>query len=225
MRIFSLLVFLCLAPLSAQQAVRRSVRANGDGSVSVRPDAARVSVSVVKQAATAADAAAQNATTAAAVIAAIRQLLGPNADVRTAFYNLSPIYSTPRDGPQQIVGFTATNTIEAVAADPALGGRVIDTAIASGASRVDSVRLFLRDEEPSRAQALRVASQRARSRADAIALGLGVRLGQILNVQEGTPTVLAAGRIDVGATATTTPIEGGTLEVRANVVLEIEIAP
>jgi uncharacterized protein YggE len=124
----------------------------------VRPDAARVSVSVVKQATTAGDAASRNATTAAAVIAAI----------------------------------SATNTIEAVAADPALVGRVIDTAIAAGASRVDSVRLLLRDEEPPRAQALRVASQRARarSRADAIALGLGVRLGQILNVAGDGPSVL-----------------------------------
>src|SRR3954453_20422347 len=123
----------CLTPLAAQ-TVRRSVQASGDGSVSVRPDAARISVSVVKQAGTAADAASQNATVAAAVIAALRQLLGPNADVKTTQYFLGPFYNSPRDGTApQLTGFTATNTIEAVSADPNLAGRVVDTSVSAGA--------------------------------------------------------------------------------------------
>jgi uncharacterized protein YggE len=83
MRIAALLMCLAFMPATAQ-TVRRSVRATGEGSVSVRPDAARVSVAVVKQAATAADAASQNASAASAVLAAVRQLLGQNADVRTS---------------------------------------------------------------------------------------------------------------------------------------------
>jgi uncharacterized protein YggE len=189
MRIVPLLVCLSLIPPVipvAAQTVRRSVRATGEGSVSVRPDAARVSIAVVKQAASAGDAASQNATAAAAVIAAVRQLLGQNADIRTSSYSLTANYSVPRDGaPAQIIGYTATNVIEAVAADPTLAGRVIDTAIGAGANRINNVQLFLRDEEPSRAQALRVAAQRARARADAIALGVGVRLGQVLNAEQG----------------------------------------
>lgn len=228
MRIIALVVCLSFLPAAAQ-TVRRSVRATGQGSVSVRPDAARVSVAVVKQAVSAGDAASQNATAAAAVIAAIRQLLGQNADVRTSSYNLTANYSVPRDGtPAQITGYTATNVIEAVAADPTLAGRVIDTAIGAGANRVNNVQLYLRDEEPSRAQALRVAAQRARARADSIALGLGVRLGQVLNAEEGysiptTPII----RIDGGTAASTvpTPIEAGALEVRAIVTVDVEIVP
>jgi uncharacterized protein YggE len=228
MRIFILLLCLSLMPLAAQ-TVRRSVQASGDGSVSVRPDAARVSLSVVKQAATAADAASQNATVATAVIAAIRQLLGQNADVKTTQYALSAIYNSPRDGTApQVTGFNATNTIEAVAGDPNLAGRVIDTAVAAGATRINYVQLFLRDAEPSRAQALRVAAQRARGRADSIALGLGVRLGQVLNAQEAySVPVTPINRGDGGALTTTmpTPVETGTLEVRAIVTVDIEIVP
>ena len=228
MRIVAALLCVLIAPLSAQQIVRRSISASADGSVAVRPDAARVTVAVVKQAATAAEAASQNATVATAVIDAVRRLLGANADVKTVYYHLSPVYSNPRDGsPSQITGFTATNSIEAVAGDPNLAGRVIDTAVSAGATRVEGIRLFLRNDDASRAQALRLASQRARAKAEAIAMGLGVRLGQILNAREGFASLPSVG-IDRsgGALATTqTPIEAGTLEVRATVTVDIEIAP
>lgn len=207
------------------------MRAIGDASVSVRPDAARVTVSITRQGATAEAAASDNAAATAAVIAALRQLLGANAEIRTVSYHLSPVYVYPRDNtPPQITGFTAVNTIQAVATDINLAGRIIDAAIAAGASRIDNVALFLRDDDASRAQALRLAAQRARTKADSIALGLGVRLGAVLMVQEGVSSPMPPqpfGRVDAGAAAVTppTPIEAGTLEVRATVTLDIEIVP
>lgn len=222
---------LCVCAVSAQTATtsRRLIRAIGEASVSVRPDAARVTVSVVKQAATAADAASADATATAAVIDAVRQLLGANADIRTVAYHLAPLYTYPRDGSApQLTGFTANNTIQAVTNNTNLAGRIVDVAVAAGATRVDGVGLFLRDDDATRAQALRQASMRARAKADAIALGLGVRLGTVLTAQEGvTAGILPANRIDAGATTITapTPIEAGTLEVRATVTLDIEIAP
>jgi uncharacterized protein YggE len=230
MRILALLLCTCAAPdLLAQQTARRLVRAIGEASVSVRPDAARVTISVVKQAATAEAAASDNAVTTAAVIAVLRQLLGTNGEIRTVAYHLTPVYLYPRDNtPPQITGFSASNTIQAVANDTNLAGKIVDAAIAAGATRVDGVGLFLRDDDATRAQALRVASQRARTKADAIALGLGIRLGAVLMAQEGvTSPILPLNRIDTGATATTTPtpIEAGTLDVRATVTLDIEIVP
>jgi uncharacterized protein YggE len=230
MRVLAILL-LGMCGLSAQTATmgRRLVRAVGEASVSVRPDAARATVSVVKQAATAAEAASADAVATGAVIDAIRQLLGANADIRTVAYHLTPLYTYPRDGSApQLTGFSATNTIQAVTNDTNLAGRIADTAVTAGATRIDSVGLFLRDDDAARTQALRQASIRARAKADAIALGLGVRLGPVLTAQEGvTAGILPANRIDAGVTAITTPtpIEAGTLEVRATVTLDIEIAP
>jgi uncharacterized protein YggE len=213
MRILVLLLSIALLPATA-----RSVTATGDGAVSIRPDAARVTISIVKQAPTAAEAASQNATAATAVIGAVRQLLGANADVKTTSYNVYPVYNSS----QQLTGFNAINTIDAVAADPNLAGRVVDAAIGAGATRVDGVRLFLRDDEAARSQALRIASQKARTRADAIALGLGVRLGSIISAKEGTSVAPIVGGV---AATTPTPIETGTLEVRGTVTVEVEIVP
>jgi uncharacterized protein YggE len=222
----TLLVFLLALPLLGQQVTtRRSVRAIGEGSISVQPDVARVSLGVVTQADTAGQAASENATRASAVIDQLRALLGSGAEIRTASYSLTPNYGYQSGGaPAAIVGFTATNIVEALVADLSLIGRVIDTGIQAGANRVDSLRLTLNDEEPSRAQALRQAGQKARARAEAIAAGVGVRLGQVISAEEG----VSYGVIPLDAratTAATTPIQPGSLEVRANVTLEIEIVP
>ena len=229
MRTLALLTCLSCISLFAQTTPsRRFVRTTGEASVSVRPDAARVTVSIVKEAPTAAEAASATATASAAVIAAIRQLLSANAEVRTAAYHLTPVYTYPREGGQpQLRGFSATEVIEATATDTAVAGRIIDAAIAAGATRVDGVRLFIRDEEPSRAQALRNATLKERSKADAVALGLGVRLGAILSAQEGRScpgTIIPAARVGLEALATPTVVEAGTLEVRATVTVDIEIA-
>jgi uncharacterized protein YggE len=102
-------------------------------------------------------------------------------------------------------------------------GSVIDTATQAGATRIDGLRFGLRDEEPARAQALRAAGQKARAKADAIAIGLSVRLGAVLMAEEGV-SVRPVGA-DRTAQATATPVEPGTLEVQATVTLDVEIQP
>ena len=87
------------------------------------------------------------------------------------------------------------------------------------------MRRFLRDDEAARGQALRIASQKARARADAIALGLGVRLGSVLNAQEGSTPAPILGVIGGVGTTAPTPIETGTLEVRATITVDVEIVP
>jgi uncharacterized protein YggE len=214
------------ALLLAQTApMRRVVRAYGEGSVSLRPDYARVSVSVVTQARTAQEAAAENAARAQTVIDQLRSALGSGAEIRTASYSLTPNYSSPGPGQQPVlVGFTAINVVEVGIADVNATGRIIDTAISAGASRVDGLRLTIKDEEPPRAQALRLAGQKARARAEAIAAGLNVRLGQVLTAEEGVSYRPIP--VDIRTTApTTTPVETGTLDVHATVTLEIEILP
>jgi uncharacterized protein YggE len=220
---------LMLATTAVAQTVpgrRGFIRAYGEGSVAVRPDVARLAVGVTTQDRTASDAATKNAEQAAAVIAALRALLGATADIRTVSYTLGPVYQYPPGGQAQLVGFSANNIVEAAVTDLALIGRVIDAAIQAGANRVESLRMGLKDEDPTRAQALRLAGQRARAKAEAIAGGAGVRLGAVVSAEEGYQVrpVSPTDRGGIAAAATTTPVEPGNLDVRATVTLEFEIA-
>jgi uncharacterized protein YggE len=185
-----------------------------------------VNVAVVTEAATAQAAAEDNANKTAAVFAALRSLLGAQAQIETISYNLQPRYVYPRDGGQPtLVGYTATSNTEVTLTDLGIVGRVIDTAIQSGANRIDSLRFMLRDEDPVRNQALMAAGQKARARAQAIASGVGARLGPIVSAEEGTvyrvPVDTRTGTLPTAGV--TTPVEPGQLEVRANVIVEYEL--
>jgi uncharacterized protein YggE len=216
------------APAQTTAITRRMIRAVGDARVSGRPDQAQVDLAVTTQAATAQDAAAQNANQTTAVLTALKQLLGANADIKTLNYSISPVYNYPRDGgAATLTGFTANNTIEATVGDLSLPGKVIDAAIQAGANRIDGLRFSMKDDQPLRGQALRAAGLLARSHADAIALGLGVRLGAVLAAAEGYSVGILAGDTSsslIPSAAPPTPVQPGNVEVSARVTLEIEIA-
>ena len=178
----------------AQTPPRRAVVvAAGQGTVSVQPDEAKVQFSVVTQAVTASDAASQNATQVTAVLAALRSVLGPSANLRTLSYSLNPNYS---NGNQPIlIGYTATNTVQVTLSDLSLIGKVIDTGIQAGANRVQGLQFDLKDDQPTRAQALKLATVQAKAHADAMASGLGLKTGAAISIQEGFATTVQPVRL------------------------------
>jgi uncharacterized protein YggE len=222
-----LIPFGLAAALCAQNPMRvPSITAVGDASISVTPDMARVDLGVATQAATAQDATQQNATQAGAVITALQTLLGAGASIKTISYSVSPVYNNPPPGQSPtIIGYMVTNIVEATLTDLTQVGKVIDTAIQSGANRVQGISFGLQDRTAPVAQALKLAASRARSQADAIASGLNLHTGSVLRASEGVnltsnPTMLAP-----TAGVATTPIETGMVVVQASVTIEVAITP
>ena len=211
--------------LCAQTATPRPgvIRAIGEGSVTVQPDVARMSFGVVTRAATANEAATKNAEQSAAMIAKLRELLGATAEIRTVSYSVSPNYQHHPNSEPTITGFIATNQVQTTIADLSIIGRVIDAAIQSGANQVYGPFLELKEDAAAKAQALREAGQKARAKAEAIAQGLGLRLGQIVAAQEGSVYHPLPLQRDMAVAAKATPIETGTLDIHATITLDIEI--
>jgi uncharacterized protein YggE len=228
---YLLLTAFTLFGLIAQAQVpvaqpRPFVIAFGDATVSAQPDEARVQFSVVTMASTAQGASTQNANQVTAVLAALRSVLGPNADLKTLSYSLNPNYSTPRDGTQPIIiGYTASNTVEVRMGDLSLIGRVIDTGIQAGANRVQGLTFGLKDDQPLRLQALKLATTQAKAHADAMASGLGLKTGAAIAIQEGSAVNIQPLRLGAAAADATTPVETGSVNVRATVTLQIELTP
>lgn len=220
-----------LAQDSADKIVRPSIRVTGDSTVTVKPDQAEISIGVVTQAPAAQAAAAQNAQKQDAVIAELRKLLGAGADIKTISYSLSPNYRYAKEGGQPtITGYTATNVVQVKTPDLSQVGKVIDLATGSGANTIQSLRFTLKDESGARAQALREASTKARSKAEAIASALGLKIQRVLRVEEGglSPRLDMeyAGNLQaMRSQAVTTPIESGSIDVRASVTLTVEVLP
>ena len=217
-------ILLTVTAMLVGAQTRGTVRAYGEASVAVRPDQAKVGVAIETQGTTAGDATAANAVKAQAVLDQLTALLGKTGDIKTVSFNVYPVTSPTSS--QTIVGFRAVNSLEVTTSDLTLVGRVIDTAVSAGATRIDSLRVGLRDEDPARLQALRAAGQRAKAKAEAIAAGLGARLGSLLNADEGyavrSPVDVRSG---LAAAAPSTPISTGTLDVVGNITVEYELLP
>lgn len=232
-----LLAMLVLLPSvsSAQQDDRRSrppsVTANGEAVITVEPDQAQIDIGVVTQAKNAPEAAKENAEKLARVMSEVKKLLGKGDEIKTANYSLNPNYRYPQGGKPEIVGYTATNVLHIKTNALENVGKLIDTAMQSGANTIQRLLFTLKDEQSAQLQALRLASTKAKAKAEEMAKALGLRIVRVLSVTEGErgvrPILMpqARGTQMEAAVATPTPVEAGTIEVRSSVTLTAEVGP
>ena len=230
-RIFPLFVFL-LMPLAAQDKAARDthpfVRVTGEASVSAKPDQAEINIGVVTQAPTADDAATQNAKQSTAVIGSLRDILGQTADIKTVNYSLTPIQRYPNNGGSPtITGYSATNTVHIKTQNLTLVGKIIDTVTKSGANQIQGIQFTLHDDRTVRAQAVRDAAQQARASGDALASALGLHVVRVISAETSQPVSVRPYEMAAMArvAAAPTPVEPGSVDVRATVVLTLEVAP
>jgi len=237
LRVFVLSAFLSSLPATvhsqpAETGIRPpSVTASAEAVITVEPDQAEIDIGVVTQAKNAPDAASENADKLARVMAEVKKILTLDDEVKTASYSLNPNYRHPREGGRpEITGYTATNILRIKTGKLASVGKLIDAAMVSGANTIQRLVYTLKDESSAQLQALRLASQKAKSKAEAVAGALGLKITRILSVTEAEravrPILMAQGRgaqIEAMAAAPT-PIEAGMIEVRSTVTLTAEIA-
>ncbi len=231
--IAAVMSFTCgaLAQAPSERTPRPSIRVIGEAAIPVKPDQAQIDIAVVTQAQLAQTAATENAQRLNAVLADLRNALASSGDIKTIGYSVNPDYHYPKGGGSPtITGYTATNLIQVKVNDLSLVGKAIDTATQSGANKIQRLRFTLKDERSAQTQALREAATKARGKAEALAAALNVKISRILLVEEGgsavTPRILQqSAELRAGIAAAPTPIEPGEIEVRATVILTVEIAP
>jgi len=218
-------ILLCSA-LAAQTAAVPSVQANGNATITAKPDQAQLDVGVVTDGTTAQDASQQNASLTATVQAALSKVLGSAGTMQTVSYYVSPRYSSML-GPSQpsIIGYTASNTVRVTTTDLSQIGLLIDAANQAGANSVGGLSFGLQNPEPLVEQALTQATKMASAHAAAIAAGLGGKLGAVLSAQEGSSyTPIVMGPIAAaGAGGVTTPVQTGTVTVYATVTIQVAL--
>jgi uncharacterized protein YggE len=220
-------------PLRAQQtplSPLSSIRVTGDAKVTARPDRVQIDIGVTTRAAQSQEAASQNARQVDAVLAAVRKAT-PAAVLKTISYSLNPTYQYHSNGEEPtITGYSAVNVVQVTLDDLAKIGTVIDSATLAGANHVQGIQFTLRDQDAVRAEALRQAATRARAEADVLAAALALKVVRVLSVEENSPRMVPV-RAYMGAprttaiTAATTPVEAGTLDVTADVMLTVEVSP
>jgi uncharacterized protein YggE len=237
MRLFSILV-AGVALVSAQPVepslVSRvpSVRAQGRAKVTAKPDQVRIDIGVITQARTAQAAGAANATAFSEVVESLKKVAGASAEIQTVSYSVQPNYKYPKEGgTPTIAGYTAQNIVRIRTSEVDKAGEIIDAGTGTGANRIQGIEFSVKDERGLRAQALREAARNARSNADAMAAGLGLKVTRVLRIEESPAPEfrpvreMAMMRGAASDAAAPTPIEAGLIEVEATVIVTGEVGP
>ena len=202
------------------------IQTTGEATVTTQPDRVQIDIGVVTQAGVSQTAVSENAKKLEQTLSNLRALLGPAADIRTVSYNVSPNYNYPKDGGEPTIsGYTVANVVRVTLDDLGLTGKVIDEATQAGANRIQGLQFSLKDNSTVMATALKQAATEARTKADALASALGVRIVGVLSVEENSPGPVPIRTVSYARSEqAATPIEAGSIEVRATVNLTVEIA-
>jgi len=165
-------------PLTGKGSEIRSnvISISGIGTVWATPDIAQVTISVVTQSISAAEAQQSNAATMTQVIQALVDAGVSKNDIKTTGYSLSPRYSY--DGHQTLVGYECRNMIAVTTENVSEVGKFIDVAVRAGANEVGGVFFTVSEEKTAQlmAEAIKKAVGDADSKAQAIASALGVTI-------------------------------------------------
>lgn len=172
------------SPLDKQ---RDTIQVSGTSDLSVKPDQAEIILAIQTDAGQADTAQVRNKALAAEVIKSLKANGIDEDDIETQSFTLQ---KKERYDPQRneivVEGYTVSNTLKITTQDLENVGKVVDSAIAAGANRVDNIQFTLSKDaqQEANAEALEEASENAEKKARALAKSLGVKIGKAISVSE-----------------------------------------
>ena len=206
----------------------------GDSQTKVAPDSAVITFAVVTQNSQAVNAQQENARKSEAVKKAV-EAASADSEIKTSDYSLRPEQDYSHSRMPKIIGYEARNSVKVTINDLNQTGAVIDAATKAGANSVEGVSFVLRENSPARGNALALATRQALIKAESIAQSLGGRIVRVVETIEGGVAPQTQfpnyGYSNATSTNTTsmasfsyvTPVEAGSLNVRSQVLLVVEI--
>ena len=211
----------------------------GQGTVTLEPDLALLSLGVEAQGKTVSEALAGSSTAMDGIVGALRSRGIADRDVQTQHFNIRPQYEFPeviqsgvRTRTQVLVGYFVTNTVTAKIRDLDSVGAVIDEVATAGgdATRINNIRFTVEDDSPYAADLRELAVNDALAKARHFADLAGVSVGRLVFITEtggGRPIIESFADEGFGVAramaAPQTSISGGELELRLSVQAVFEI--
>lgn len=203
----------------------RYLTVGGEGKVYTIPDIATVDISIVNTGNEKSDIPTmirKNTEKMNNLIDYLKNLGIDEKDIKTTQYNLTPRYNWTEYRGQIFIGYKITNTILVKIRDFTKIGDALDGAAKEEASSIGNISFTIEDTEKAKQEARAKAIEQAKEKAQSMIKGTGLKLGKVLNIQEGYYPVYdysamkGAGESAVPATP---QIEPGQQEVNVTVML------
>ncbi|MEI4473312.1 SIMPL domain-containing protein [Frigidibacter sp. MR17.24] len=220
---------LALAAAAGPALAEEHITVTGEGRVAAVPDMATITLGVVGDAPTAAEAVAANAAAAAKVIAALDQAGIAGADMQTSSLSVNPVYEdTTPDVPTDAATLTRFQaqtmlTVRVRALDSL--GAVLDGAVAAGSNQIYGLGFDLADREPRLDEARRAAVADARRKADLYAEAAGLVVTGVESISEDGGYAARPMEMRQASFAKDMAVAEGEIDLSARVTVVFDFAP
>ncbi len=209
--------------------IQRTISVTGVGRVAAAADILLLDLAVEVQAATASEALAGNNKQMVAVLSALKDHGIQEQDIQTTQLSINPVFARqdPDDtGPPKIAGYRARNGLSVRLRDLQDAGAVIDAAVqaAGDAIRIDGISFSFADPAGLLVEARKRAIEDARARAQQLADGFGVGLGNVTSISESDSSGQRPFREFALSSLDATPISTGESEIVLHITVDYEIS-
>lgn len=222
-------------PVSAAEPTPATMQLDGQASVSVKPDMALISTGVVTQDKTARAALSANTKAMSALMDMLSKAGIAERDLQTSNFSVQPIYVYPKPTtsettppPPRIVGYEVSNTLSVKVRKLEMLGTILDEMVSAGSNNVHGLSFTIADNTDALAAARKAAIQdaldKARLYADAAGVCL-VRITDIAELSSRQPSPIRLEAKAMVADSAPVPIQGGELDLSAQVRVSWEIGP
>jgi uncharacterized protein len=211
---------------SAAAAPTRYITTTGNGTVSVVPDAVKISATVSVVGATSKAALASANTTSAAVRKALAANKIATRDIATQSIFVFPEYSYPDNASPVISGYRASQSFSITVRAGSTAGMIVDAIVEAGGANlsVNGASPFVLDNNKATALARAAAVKSARAKAASYAQLLGVKLGRVVFLNEqSSPNPFPMFGVSTKAEDAPTQIDLGQQEVTVLVTVRWSI--
>lgn len=222
-------VWLLAAGAVWAQDAERGVIVTGEGSVTLAPDTATITLGVTERAPEASEAMTAVTGAVARIVAELDSLGIAARDRQTSRFYLRPVFGDQeplRESGPAVVAYEGGNSVTVQVRDLTQVGAVLDGVLSVGANDFQGIAFELRDDTAALAEARKRAVADAMLRAETLADAANLNLGPVVRITEASrgprpaQMEMAQMRSDMGAA-----IESGEITVRSDVTMVFEILP
>lgn len=211
---------------AAAAAAARTINVTGEGEVTIAPDIAYLSIGVVTEKSTTAEAQSANLIAMNNVINTIKKAGIKDEDIKTTDYSIYPKYNYDENTKvNTLVGYTVSNTLNITVRDISKVGQIIDAAVGNGANTCNSISFGISDYEKYYNMALMNALSNAQGKAKTISKFLNIKLKAPITITENSteiPRTYSVSLDNASKSSDSTSIQAGTYKIKASVSLVYE---
>ena len=206
-------------------ADRALITVTGEATVAAKPDIATVTLGVLTEGTTAAEAMAANSVQLGAILEQLRSGGIDENDIQTSGLSLNPNWQQPQgELAPRVVGYQAVNQLTVTVRALDTLGAVLDSTIQNGANNFNGLTFGLADPAPTLNEARKRAVADAVARARLLTGAAGLTLGPVVSITEGGAGTGPVPMFRMAAeAASAVPVAPGQVSLSASVTMVFEL--